>query len=208
VSWARFDANRLRTLASSMSQEAIAGGYGDHILNPDFLARLNGSPLREAAVLIPVVDRPDRAGVILTKRAEALRKHSGQISFPGGTIDPEDGSPEAAAVREAHEEIGLEASSIETLARLPTYLAGTGFLITPVLALVRPDYLLTINPDEVDMAFEVPFSFLMERSNYLPGSRVWNGKEHFFYTITYEEYRIWGITAGILRVLSERLHVD
>jgi 8-oxo-dGTP pyrophosphatase MutT (NUDIX family) len=208
VSWAEFDAGRLRALASRMSQDAISGGYGDHILNPDFLARLNGSPLREAAVLIPVVDRPDGAGVILTKRAEALRKHSGQISFPGGTIDPEDGSPEAAAVREAYEEIGLEADSIETLARLPTYLAGTGFLITPVLALVKPDYSLTINPDEVDMAFEVPFSFLMEASNYQPGSRVWNGKEHFFYTITYEQYRIWGITAGILRVLSERLRVD
>jgi 8-oxo-dGTP pyrophosphatase MutT (NUDIX family) len=208
VSWAEFDANRLRTFASRISQDAVDGGLGDHILNPDFAARLRGSPLRDAAVLIPVVDRPSGAGVILTKRAEALRKHSGQISFPGGTIDPEDGSPEAAAVREAYEEIGLQADAIETLARLPTYLAGTGFLITPVLALVRPDYSLTLNPDEVDMAFEVPFSFLMDTANYEPGSRVWNGKEHFFYTITYEEYRIWGITAGILRVLSERLHVD
>jgi 8-oxo-dGTP pyrophosphatase MutT (NUDIX family) len=208
VSWAQFDADRLRMLAGRMSPDGIAGGYGDHILNPEFLARLNGSPLREAAVLIPVVDRPDGAGVILTKRAEALRKHSGQISFPGGTIDPEDGSPEAAAVREAHEEIGLKAEAIETLARLPTYIAGTGFLITPVLALVRPDYALTLNPDEVDTAFEVPFSFVMDAANYQPASRVWNGKEHFFYSITYEQYRIWGITAGILRVLSERLHVD
>jgi 8-oxo-dGTP pyrophosphatase MutT (NUDIX family) len=208
VSWAEFDANRLRILASRISQDAIAGGYGDHILNPEFLARLNGSPLRQAAVLIPIVDRAEGAGVILTKRAEALRKHSGQISFPGGTIDPEDGSPEAAAMREAYEEIGLEPDTIETLARLPTYLAGTGFLITPVLALVRPDYSLTLNPHEVEMAFEVPFSFVMDAANYHPGSRVWNGKEHFFYTITYEQYRIWGITAGILRVLSERLEVD
>jgi 8-oxo-dGTP pyrophosphatase MutT (NUDIX family) len=198
----------LRMLAAGMSPDGIAGGYGDHILNPEFLVRLNGLPLREAAVLIPVVDRPDGAGVIFTKRAEALRKHSGQISFPGGTIDPQDGSPEAAAVREANEEIGLQAEAIETLARLPTYLAGTGFLITPVLALVRPDYSLTINSDEVDVAFEVPFSFLMDSTNYQSDSRVWNGKEHFFYTITYQEYRIWGITAGILRVLSERLHVD
>jgi 8-oxo-dGTP pyrophosphatase MutT (NUDIX family) len=208
VSWIEFDANRLRMLASRISQDAVDGGLGDHILNPDFLVRLNSTPLREAAVLIPVVDRPGGAAVILTKRAEALRKHSGQISFPGGTIDPEDGSPEAAAIREAHEEIGLEPEVIETLARLPTYVAGTGFLITPVLALVRPDYFLTINPDEVDMAFEVPFSFVMDPNNYKPGSRVWNGKEHFFYTITFEQYRIWGITAGILRVLSERLHVD
>jgi len=195
-------------LAARMSPDGIAGGNGDHILNPEFLVRLNGSPLREAAVLIPVVDRPDGAGVILTKRAQALRKHSGQISFPGGAIDPEDGSPEAAAIREAYEEIGLQAEAIETLARLPTYLAGTGFLITPVLALVRPDYVLTINPAEVDLAFEVPFSFLMDSTNYQSDSRVWNDKEHFFYTITYQEYRIWGITAGILRVLSERLHVD
>ena len=208
MSWAEFDADRLRMLAARMSPDGIAGGNGDHILNPEFLVRLNGSPLREAAVLIPVVDRPDGAGVILTKRAQALRKHSGQISFPGGAIDPEDGSPEAAAIREAYEEIGLQAEAIETLARLPTYLAGTGFLITPVLALVRPDYVLTINPAEVDLAFEVPFSFLMDSTNYQSDSRVWNDKEHFFYTITYQEYRIWGITAGILRVLSERLHVD
>lgn len=208
MSWAEFDANRLRGLASRINQDSVAGGLGDHILNPDFLARLNGSPLREAAVLIPVVDRPRGAGILLTKRSEALRKHSGQISFPGGTIDPEDGSPEAAAIREAREEIGLAQDAIETLALLPTYLAGTGFLITPVLALIRPDYSLTINPEEVDSAFEVPFSFLMDTANYLPDSRVWNGTEHFFYSITYENYRIWGITAGILRVLSERLGVD
>jgi 8-oxo-dGTP pyrophosphatase MutT (NUDIX family) len=208
LNWAEFDADRLRALAGRISQEVAADGHGDHVLNPDFVARLNGAPLREAAVLIPVVNRREGAGLLLTKRAEKLRKHSGQISFPGGAIDPGDGSPEAAALREAHEEIGLEADAIETLARLPTYLAGTGFLITPVLALIRPDYALTINQDEVDMAFEVPFAFVMDPDNYKPSSRFWQGKEHFFYTITYEQYQIWGITAGILRVLYERLHVD
>jgi 8-oxo-dGTP pyrophosphatase MutT (NUDIX family) len=208
VNWAEFDPDRLRALAGRISQEVEADGHGDHVLNPDFLARLNGAPLREAAVLIPVVNRREGAGLLLTKRAEKLRKHSGQISFPGGAIDPGDGSPEAAAMREAHEEIGLEPEMIETLARLPTYLAGTGFLITPVLALIRPDYSLTINEEEVDAAFEVPFAFAMDPDNYKPASRFWQGKEHFFYMITYEQHQIWGITAGILRVLYERLHVD
>lgn len=208
MSWAEFDADRLRVLAARISQETAGHGHGDHVLNPNFLARLSAAPLREAAVLIPVVNRREGAGLLLTKRAEKLRKHSGQISFPGGAVDPGDGSPEAAAMREAHEEIGLERDAIETLARLPTYLAGTGFLITPVLALIRPDYRLTINAEEVEAAFEVPFSFVMDPDNYKPSSRVWQGKEHFFYTITYERHQIWGITAGILRVLYERLHVD
>jgi 8-oxo-dGTP pyrophosphatase MutT (NUDIX family) len=208
VSWVEFDADRLRTLAGRIAQDTPARSHGDHVLNPDFLARLNGSPLREAAVLIPVVDRREGAGLLLTKRAEKLRKHSGQISFPGGAIDPGDASPEAAAMREADEEIGLKPDMIETLARLPTYLAGTGFLITPVLALVRPDYSLAINEEEVEAAFEVPFAFVMDPDNYEPSSRVWQGREHFFYSITFEQHRIWGITAGILRVLYERLHVD
>lgn len=208
MSWAEFDADRLRVLAGRISQNAADGGHGDHVLNPEFLARMNGVAPRAAAVLIPVVNRRQGAGLLLTKRAEKLRKHSGQISFPGGAIDPEDGSPEAAAMREAQEEIGLAPEMIETLARLPVYLAGTGFLITPVLALIRPDYALTINEEEVDAAFEVPFAFVMDPDNYKPGSRVWRGEEHHFFTLTYEQHQIWGITAGILRVLYERLHVD
>ncbi len=202
-----FDAASLRERAGRIAHGDGDYAHGDHILNPDIVAMLNGNDLREAAVLIPVVARSEGAGLLLTRRPETMRKHSGQIAFPGGAIDPEDLSPEAAAMREAEEEIGLRPDLIETIGRLPPYLTTTGFRITPVLALVKPDYALTINPEEVDAAFEVPFAFVMDPENHKRESRVWQGKERYYYAITYQEYYIWGVTAGILRVLYERLHL-
>ena len=202
-----FDAAILREKAGRMADGDRADEHGDHMLNPDIIDMLLNSSLREAAVLIPVVVRSEGAGLLLTRRPETMRKHSGQIAFPGGAIDPEDLSPEAAAMREAYEEIGLRAELIETIGRLPPYLTTTGFRITPVLALIHPNYALTINPHEVDAAFEVPFSFVMDPQNHKRESRVWQGKERFYYAITYQEHYIWGVTAGILRVLYERLQL-
>lgn len=108
---------------------------------------------------MPVVDEGDDARVIFTQRTATLRKHSGQISFPGGGIDAEDRTPEDAALREAEEEIGLARSYVETVGRLPDYITGTGFRIKPVLAVIQPGFHLTLNPDEVDDVFEVPMSF-------------------------------------------------
>ncbi len=178
--------------------------YGDHLLNRDITEDLAGKTLRPAAVLVPLVDYGDHTTMLLTQRTESMRTHSGQVAFPGGAVDPEDPSAEAAAMREADEEVGLKASHIETVGRLPEYLTVTGFRITPVLAIVRSGYPLAINRHEVDDVFEVPFEFLMNPSNHVRESRVWQGRERHYYTMPYGDRFIWGVTAGILRTLYER----
>ncbi|MER9260003.1 CoA pyrophosphatase [Mesorhizobium sp. M0619] len=187
--------------------EAHAGDdYGDHRFNPGHPRLTQLKALRDAAVLIPVVDHGRDATVLLTKRAEKLRSHSGQVAFPGGTIDPTDATPEAAALRETFEEIGLGQDRIEIIGRMPDYVAGSGYRIAPVLAVVEPGFTLSLNSDEVDAAFEVPLSFLMDPANHTRDSRMWNDLEWFFYDMPYGGQRIWGVTAGILRTLYERLY--
>ena len=187
--------------------DAHAGDdYGDHRFNPGHPRLNHGKPLRNAAVLIPVVDHEGEATVLLTKRAERLRNHSGQVAFPGGTIDPTDASPEAAAVRETLEEIGLAQDRIEIIGRMPDYVAGSGYRIAPVLGIVRSGFRLSLNADEVDAAFEVPLRFLMDPANHKRDSRMWNDLEWFFYDMPYGDRRIWGVTAGIIRTLYERLY--
>lgn len=180
--------------------------HGDHVLNPESLVEVEGLKLKDAAVLVPVVDDPDGAKVILTQRTAKLRKHSGQVAFPGGGIDDGDPSPEVAALREAQEEIGLHPDFVETVGRLPQYLAGTGFRIVPVLSVVRRGFTITPNPEEVDAVFEVPLSFLMNPENHQRDSRTWQGIVRHFYVMPYGERYIWGITAGIIRTLYERLY--
>jgi 8-oxo-dGTP pyrophosphatase MutT (NUDIX family) len=202
-----FSARAFASRVALKGNEDLAGEYGDHVLNPDLDARIGGNPLRDAAVLVPVVDRGDEASVILTLRNANMRKHSGQVAFPGGVIDPEDGHvPEVAALREAHEEIGLERSRVEIVGRLPKYLTTTGYSITPVLGLVRPPFQLELNEAEVADAFEVPLSFLMNPENHRRESRVWQNKERFYYTMPFGDRFIWGATAGIIRTLYERLY--
>jgi 8-oxo-dGTP pyrophosphatase MutT (NUDIX family) len=180
--------------------------YGDHRFNPGFGHLIRRDNLRDAAVLIPVVDHGDEASVILTKRTEKLRNHSGQVAFPGGRIDPTDPTPEFAALRETVEEIGLGEDHVEVVGRMPDYVAGSGYRIAPVLGIVRPGFHLTINPHEVDTAFEVPLRFLMDPANHHQSSRMWNDKEWVFYDMPYGGQRIWGVTAGIIRTLYERLY--
>lgn len=201
-----FSAAEFRRRAEREKSILHDGDYGDHRLNPDMSDWALQNPLRDAAVLIPVVDYGDEASVILTKRTEKLRSHSGQISFPGGRIDPTDSSPEFAAMREAEEEIGLRPDFVEVVGRMPDYISGSGFRISPILSVVKPGFDLTINEDEVDDAFEVPLSFLMNEANHNRESRVFKERERFFYTMPFGERYIWGITAGIIRVVYERLY--
>lgn len=197
---------RRRALAQVAPLDQAWREHGDHVLNRDSILEIEQLNLRDAAVLVAVIDDPDEARVILTKRTDKLRKHAGQIAFPGGGIDEADSSPEEAALREAEEEIGLDRRFVETVGRLPQYLAGTGFRIQPVLAVVQPGFEITPNPDEVESVFEVPLSFLMDPENHQRDSRVWKGVVRHFYVMPYRERHIWGITAGIIRTLYERLY--
>lgn len=175
---------------------------GDHDLNPDMTP---GTELREAAVLVPLVERDGGLTMMLTQRTDHLDHHPGQISFPGGHIEPEDGSPEEAALREAEEEVGLDRKHVSVVGRLDQYITRTGFSVTPVVGLVDPDY--TVNPDEFEVAevFEVPLSFLLDAANHRRDSRIYKGLKREFYAMPYGDYYIWGATAGMIRNLYDVL---
>lgn len=178
---------------------------GDHELTPEIRAVMDSLPARGAAVLVPVIARA-RPTVLLTLRASHLSSHAAQIAFPGGKIDPSDAGPLDAALREAEEEVGLSRTLVAPVGYLDAYLSRTGFRIVPVVGIVQPEFGLTLNPNEVDEAFEVPLDFLMSPDNHQRESREWLGLMRTFHAMTYEKRRIWGITAGILRSLYERVY--
>jgi 8-oxo-dGTP pyrophosphatase MutT (NUDIX family) len=161
-------------------------------------------PIRPAAVLIAVVEHAQPT-VLLTQRAAHLNDHAGQISFPGGKIDATDASPLDAALREAEEEIGLSRQFIDPIGYLDLYATGFGFRILPTVARVKPGFRLRINEAEVDDAFEVPLAFLMNPANHQVHSKEFRGMARSYYAMPFEERYIWGATAGILRVLYERI---
>ncbi len=158
----------------------------------------------QAAVLIPLVMR-DEVTVLLTQRTAHLSSHSGQIAFPGGKVDASDESVVAAALREAHEEVGLDARHIEVMGSMPTYTTGSAYIVTPVVALVHPGFSLTPNPGEVDDVFEVPLRFLMDPANHRRHQVEWQGSQREWLSMPYTdaagERFIWGATAGMLRNL-------
>ncbi len=181
-------------------------GRSDWDLDPELSADLAAmEPPRPAAVLVPIVLR-DELTVLLTQRTDTLAKHAGQIAFPGGRIDSTDDDAKAAALREAEEEIGLTAAHIETIGYLDGYRTGTGFHVTPVVALVRPGFDLTLAPGEVADAFEVPLRFLMMEANHQRHEREWRGRRRTFWAMPYGERYIWGATAGMLKNLYDRLY--
>jgi 8-oxo-dGTP pyrophosphatase MutT (NUDIX family) len=188
----------------ALTDPMAKGARGDLDLNPTMWERAGVAATKPAAVLIPVIDRAEPT-VLLTIRTQELASHAGQVAFPGGKIDPEDESPVAAALREAKEEIGLAPTLIEPLGYLDLYLTFSGFRILPTLARVRPDFTLTLNPHEVTETFEVPLAFLMTPANHQRSSREWKGIEREYYAIPFEDRYIWGITAGIVRNLYDRV---
>lgn len=164
------------------------------------------APLTPASVLIALVERDAGLSVILTRRVDTLRRHAGQIALPGGRRDPGE-MPWQTALREAHEEIGLDPGFVSLAGLSTPYRTGTGFLITPVIGFVRPGFSLTANPDEVADIFETPFGFLMDPKNLEEHEREMpSGEIRRFYAYTHADRFIWGATAGVLRALYERLY--
>jgi 8-oxo-dGTP pyrophosphatase MutT (NUDIX family) len=179
---------------------------GDHELSLDGTPFVRTSLPRPAAVLVPVLRHRDDITVLFTVRAPGLRDHSGQISFPGGKIDADDPSPLATALREAEEEIGLDRRYVRPLGHLDAYLSSSGYLVMPVVGLIAPDHVLRVNETEVSDVFEVPLSFLMDPSNHELHAREWKGRLRQYYAIPFRDRYIWGVTAGIVRNMYERLY--
>lgn len=175
-------------------------------LDPGILAGPEVAPA-EAAVLIGLIQRDEGLSVLLTLRSAELRSHSGQVAFPGGRADPGE-TPWQAAVREAQEEVGLDPGYVDLLGLSTRYQTRTNYLITPVVGFIRPGFSLQANPDEVAAVFETPFAYLMNPLNY--EEREWpdpeTGDLRRFYATTHDDRYIWGVTAGILRTLRDRLY--
>jgi 8-oxo-dGTP pyrophosphatase MutT (NUDIX family) len=194
------------TLAATL-REALELGRGRQmvLLEGDVL-ELDGGPITPAAVLVPVVDRPEPT-VILTERPLTMRRHPGQISFPGGRIDPGDDGPIAAALREAEEEIGLPPYDVEVIGIADLYRTVTGFEVTPVVGVIPPDLALRPHPGEVADMFEAPLRFLLDPARHIVRHIEYQGRERCYYEISWDGRRIWGATAAMIVNLSRRLEL-
>lgn len=177
---------------------------GDDDLNPD-LKPAAETRLIPAAVLVGLVERPQGMQILFTKRTPHLTDHAGQISFPGGRVDPHDADAAAAALREAEEEVGLPRAQVEMIGRLDTYVTRTGFEVTPCVGFVAPPAAYRPDPFEVAEVFEVPLGFFLDPASRKLESRMYQGRERFFYAFPWGEYYIWGATAGMLNNLVEVL---
>jgi len=172
---------------------------GDHnIYRPDEDYHTSDLPLKPAAVLIPLIDHKDGMTVLLTKRAQHLKTHSGQVSFPGGRCEPQDADAMTTALRETEEEVGIDHCHIDVLGAMEDYETVTGFVITPVVAILQPEFTLKVDAGEVDEAFELPLDYILDERNHELQSRVWNGRERHFYVLMNEKHNVWLATAAML----------
>jgi 8-oxo-dGTP pyrophosphatase MutT (NUDIX family) len=194
---------RLAETAPAPPNRVRVPGLGDL---PALLRRLRVWRLVPAAVLVPIVDRPEGLSVLLTRRAEHLKHHPGQISFPGGRLESADQGPAAAALRETHEEIGLPFGQVDIVGYLDNYMTITGYSVTPVVGLVRPGFELRLDTTEVVEAFEVPLAHLLDDANLVRRETRFLGIRVPYFEIPYLHYNIWGATAGMIMSLRARLY--
>ncbi|THB70989.1 MAG: CoA pyrophosphatase [Gammaproteobacteria bacterium] len=173
------------------------------IVSADTFPAFPQTTYKLAAVLIPLVRRKDGLTILLTKRNENLKNHPGQVCFPGGKVDGTDASPAATAVRECFEELGFGADKISVHGMMQPIKVPTGYIILPVIGEVEPDYQLNLHYDEVELAFEVPFTHFLEIENYIARKIHYQGRNHRFIEIKHDSHYIWGATAKILRKLSK-----
>ncbi len=183
-----------------------AAPSSDFDLNKDVVLP-PGRKLRPAGVLVPLFLRDGQLRLILTKRSSALKHHPGQIAFPGGSVDPGDADVTAAALREAHEEIGLDPGNVDLLGATPEHETVTGFAVTPVLGRIRAEFDPVPEAGEVDEVFSVPLDHVLDPARYTVHSRRWRGERRYYYTVPYGPYYIWGATARILRSLADRMRI-
>ena len=191
------------TLAERL-RAALSARHSPVLLPGDSVAPYDGAKPAPAAVLVAITDRPE-PGVILTQRTDTMRRHAGQVAFPGGRIDPEDADATDAALREAEEEIALPRGAVEVIGVADLYLTVTGFAVTPVIGVIAPD--LDYRPNEAEVAdvFEVPLAFVLDSANQVQVSAEWQGRTRTYYEINWHDRRIWGATAAMMVNLSRRL---
>ncbi len=194
--------SRIKPLGDALQM----GGRAEEPLRSDFDLRPDGTrlrgttdrPLKPAAVLVPIINRPEGPTILLTQRTAHLKKHAGQISFPGGGVEPNDPHRVATALRETQEEIGLDPERVKLLGRLSMYETSTAYGVTPVVGWIEPPFNLDLDKFEVEDVFEAPLSFILDRKNHIKETAVREGIQRWFYVIPYQNRRIWGATAGML----------
>ncbi|MEO5494762.1 MAG: CoA pyrophosphatase [Sphingomonas sp.] len=192
------------TLAERLRAALAADDHEPVLLPGDSVAPYNDGAPAPAAVLVAITNRPE-PGVILTQRTDTMRRHAGQVAFPGGRIDPDDADAAAAALREAEEEIALPRGAVEVVGAADIYLTVTGYSVTPIIGVIAPD--LDYHPNEAEVAdvFEVPLAFVLDSVNQIEVSAEWQGRTRTYYEINWRDRRIWGATAAMMVNLSRRL---
>jgi len=194
-----YDPDLKRARQPAESRRMRRPNYGDHnIYRPDADYHTSSLPLKPAAVLIPLVDHKDGMTVLFTKRAPHLKIHSGQVSFPGGRCEVEDIHAMETALRETEEEVGIRRSHIDVLGAMEDYETVTGYVITPIVAVIEPAYSLQVDPGEVAEVFELPLDYILDEKNHELQSRMWNAERRHYYVIMNEKHDVWGATAAML----------
>jgi 8-oxo-dGTP pyrophosphatase MutT (NUDIX family) len=190
----RFQSRRMIPTQVMMPDD-VWRARGDHDLNAGMDPI---RPLKPAAVLVPLIERPDELTVLFTQRTSHLAHHAGQVSFPGGHIEPGDGGPAETALRETEEEVGVDRGHVRLVGHLDTYVTRTGFVVAPVVGVITPPFTLRPDPHEVAEVFEVPLSFLLDRQNHHRCSAEFEGTSRHFWAMPFGRHFIWGATAGMV----------